>query len=126
MNAFKAFCDDRADTRQRGSFCGPIAAGAPAVVGACHHDELRSRTAVPLDRVMDGQSLATGLHDSPHFICLLSGTQLVAYPGIAEGPPVHDLKVAAPRRILVEIPLRYTMPEQVTASGAFSRNRTRG
>src|SRR5580692_3475333 len=126
MNAFKAFCDDRAHTRQRGSFCGPIAAGAPTVVGARHHNELRSLTAVPLDRVMDGQSLATGLHDGPRFIFLLSETQLVAEPRIAEGTTKHDLKVAAARRVLIEIPLRDAMLEQVPASSASSRNRTRG
>src|SRR6266702_1841342 len=125
MNAFKAFCDDRAYTRQRRSFCSPVAAGASAVVGASHHDELRSLTAVSLDRVMDRQSLATGLHDGPHFIFLLSRTQLVAEPDIAEGAPEHDLKVAPPRRVLVAIPLRYAVLEQIAASGAFDRNRTR-
>ena len=101
MDALVALGDHRAHALQGRALGGPVARRARAVLLARQHDGRRLARAVARRRVEDRHLLAFG--EQQRLAALDAREQLVLEPHVGERAAHHDVVVAAPRAVLVEV-----------------------
>src|SRR5690606_36467872 len=115
MDALETASDDRPHAQQSSTFGSPVARTARAIVLSRDHDRRHALLAVALGGIVDAQGFAAGLISSDP--ALHARRHLVADANVGEGSANHDLMVAAPRSVAVEILDGDALLAQVAAGG---------
>ena len=102
VDALEALRDHGAHAEQRRALGRPVAAAPRSVFSAGQHDQRHVLLRVVHRRLVDGGLRSVGkVHGHA---ALGARRELVAQPHVGESPAHHDLVVAAPRAVRVEIP----------------------
>src|SRR5215203_5683098 len=123
VDAFEALCDNGLDAEQERTLCRPVARRAGPVLLAGQDDERHILLAVLQARLVDRGLLAVGKVKS---VAALFVHELIAEPDVAERAPHHDLVVAAPRAVGVEVARVHAFLYQVLPRRHLRRDGTGG
>src|SRR5262245_34413318 len=105
MNPLEALGNDSSHTQQRGSFGGPVARAAGAVLLPGDDDQRRALSLVSHRRVIDGNRLIGSAFSSVHFADPTFGSRhhQVFDPDVGKGAARHYAVVAATGTVTVEV-----------------------
>ena len=111
MDALVALGDHGPDAEECRAFRGPVARRARAVLLAREHDQRRAGGLVLHRRVVDRQLLARRQVDRP--VAFGARRELVLETDVRERAAHHDLVIAAPRTVTVEVLLLHAEAHEV-------------
>ena len=123
VDSLEALRDHRSDAQQPRPLGRPVARRAGAVFLASDHEERHVLRRVAHRRFEDRCGLATGqVHRERPFPL----GQRVAQPDVGEGAAHHDLVVAAPRSVTVELEGRHAVSHEPLSGGGPGCDRAGG